>query len=104
MRLGGHFGPPQYTTISALLGKFVLRISFPILSRGTRREPGIVSPLTTCRPGRPELSDSPAVPEVGGVPGSVFTDTSVALGVVTSAPFHTHTTACRYNDKLAKKF
>src|SRR5712692_2781122 len=45
MRLCGHFGPPQYTTISAFLGKFVLRTSFPTLSRGTRRDPAMFSPL-----------------------------------------------------------
>ena len=45
MRLCGHFGPQQYTTISAVLGKFVLRTSLPTLSRGTRREPAMFSPL-----------------------------------------------------------
>src|SRR6266849_9410146 len=45
MRLCGHFGPQQYTTISAVLGKFVLRTSLPTLSRGTRCEPKMFSPL-----------------------------------------------------------
>jgi hypothetical protein len=44
-RLGGHFGPPQYTTISVFRGKFVLRTSWPTLSRGTGREPAMFSPL-----------------------------------------------------------